>query len=171
MKIKSNYLIDLFFSLSIFAVFAISAILVVFFGIRVYENTMVNMNHNFTSRTAVSYITEKLRQRDVEGCVTLTEIDGTDAISLLKQEDDKTEYTYVYSYDGYLMELTATGDEVPQLNMGTRLMELRSFYVRQIATGIYYVTVTEKDGTDSHAYISTKCNQKIKGQAIAAPEE
>lgn len=167
---KTAHIIDLFFAITLFGVFAISAIMVVFLGIKIYETTVNDMSRNFTSRTAVSYIREKLRQSDMEGSVSIEEVDGLPTIVIQSVNDNGIRKVYINSYAGYLREATVYSLEVPSRDKFVKLMELQSFSVRQVATGIYYVTVVDTEGETDFAYISTKCNQKIKGQSIAAPE-
>ncbi|MBR6328257.1 MAG: DUF4860 domain-containing protein [Lachnospiraceae bacterium] len=169
-KKTKNYIVDFFFTLALFGAFAISSIMVVYFGAKVYESVTDGMNRNFTARTAVSYITEKLRQRDSEGTADITSIDGVNAITLIKKTGDNLETTYIFSDDGYLKEVTIKGDEKPTIEDGNPIMELYSFNVKEVAEGIYYVIIVDRDGNTDRAYVSTKCDPKIKGQATAAPD-
>lgn len=167
---EKNHIVDLLFTLTLFGVFAVSALFVVIFGAGVYKNTTASMERNFTSRTAVSYVTEKLRQRDVIGAATLTNVNGIPAITLIKQYDSMQVATYIYSDEGYLKEITVTGLSEPDASMGQKIMELSDFNVREISKGIYYVSITDSSGNRDGAYISTKCDQEIRGDAMAAPE-
>ncbi len=167
---ENNHIIDLLFTLTLFGVFAASALLVVIFGARIYENTASSMNRNFTSRTAVSYITEKLRQRDVIGAADITDIEGIPAITLVKQYDSTTVYTYIYADEGYLKEVTVTGDVTPTAASGQKIMALDQFSVQEIAEGVYYVTIVDTDGNHEATYIATKCDPDLRGAAMAAPE-
>jgi len=167
---KTAHIVDLFFAVTLFGVFAISAIMVVFMGIKIYETTVNDMSRNFTSRTAVSYIREKLRQSDMEGSVSIETVDGLTTIVIQSVNDDNIRKVYINSYAGYLREATVYSAQIPTRDNFVKLMELQSFTVRQVATGIYYVTVVDTKGETDFAYISTKCDHKIKGQAIAAPE-
>jgi len=167
---SKNYIVDFLFTLALFGVFAVSSIMVVYFGASVYESVTEGMNKNFTSRTAISYITEKLRQRDSEGTASITQIEGVNAVTLIKKSGDNIETTYIFADDEYLKEYTVKGDEVPTLKDGTPIMQLHSFNVKEIAAGIYHITLVDTDGHTNRAYISTKCDPKIRGQATAAPQ-
>lgn len=170
-KFKNNHIVDLFFTLTLFGVFAISAIFVVFFGARVYENTVNSMTRNFTSRTAVSYIMEKIRHRDTQGSITLTNFDESPAVVLIRRKDLDFETTYIYAKDGYLMEITVDGSDYPDTANGQRLLELNTFQVREVSTGMYYLSITDKDGNTDNAYISTKCDHDIFGSSVLAPND
>ncbi len=168
---KQPQIVDYIFSAALLGLFAISAIFVVFFGARVYETINTGINHNFTSRTAVSYITEKLRQRDSEGTATISVIDGISTIHLIKKTDEILENTYIYSDGGYLKEITLHDEEAPDLSLGIPIMELNKFDVKEVAGGVYSITVVDTDGNYETAYMSTKCDAKMRGLTSAAPVE
>lgn len=170
-KIKNNHIIDLFFTLALFGVFAISAIFVVFFGAKVYESTVNSMTHNFTSRTAISYITEKIRHRDTQGSISMTTFNDSPAVVLLKRKDLDFESTYIYVEDGYLTEITVDGTDLPDKNKGQKLLELQSFQLREVSTGIFYVSITDTDGNSSNAYISAKSDHDMYGSSVEGPSD
>ena len=168
---SKNYIVDLVFTLALFGAFAVSAIMVVYFGAKVYESINASMDRNFTSRTAVAYITEKLRQRDSEGTADIVVLDGKNAIALVKKTDDDIESTYIFSDEGYLKEITVSGEEVPEVSEGVKVMELASFAVKEVAEGVYNVVIIDTAGNTERAYISTKCDPRMRGEASAAPVE
>jgi hypothetical protein len=168
-KKSKNFIVDLIFTLTLFGAFAVSSIMVVYFGARVYEKINSGMDRNFTSRTAVAYTTEKLRQRDSEGTASITELEGKNAIILTKKNDEVIENTYIYSEDGYLMETTVSGNAPVIRSEGARIMEIGSFTVKEVAQGIYNVIVVDNSGNTERAFISSKCDPKMRGQATAAP--
>ena len=61
---RSSHIIDLLFVLSLFCVFTVCAFLVVSIGANVYRATAENMENTYSTRTALAYVTEKLRQHD-----------------------------------------------------------------------------------------------------------
>ena len=170
-RIKQPQIVDFLFTAALLGLFAISAIFVVFFGARVYENINAGVNHNFTSRTAISYITEKLRQRDSEGTATITVINDINTIHLIKKTDEILENTYIYSDDGYLKEITLHDEGKPNLKQGIPIMELQKFDVKEIAGGVFSITVVDNEGNYDTAYMSTKCDAKMRGLTSAAPVE
>ncbi len=167
---SNNYIVDLLFTLALFGAFAVSSILVVYSGARVYESINAGTARNFTSRTAVAYITEKLRQRDSEGTADVVKLEGKNAILLVKKTDENIENTYIFSDGGYLKEVTVKGSDVPSLSDGISIMELSSFTVKETAEGIYNVIIIDKNGNTERAYISTKCDPRMRGQATGSPE-
>ena len=74
---RNKSIVDFLFILALFGAFAITALFVVLFGARVYKTTVSNMNTNFEKRTAMSYVTEKIRSHDYTGGVEVTDVGGT----------------------------------------------------------------------------------------------
>ena len=56
---------DILFVLLLFLVFTSSALAVILLGAKVYQNTASRMESNYTVRTALAYVTEKIRHADV----------------------------------------------------------------------------------------------------------
>ena len=59
---EKHFIVDILFVLALFGVFAVSALALVTIGADVYQHTVEDMGVNYESRTAVSYILEKVRQ-------------------------------------------------------------------------------------------------------------
>ena len=58
---RDKSIVDMLFLLALFGVFLISALFIVLFGANIYKKTVNDMDANFSARTSVSYITEKIR--------------------------------------------------------------------------------------------------------------
>lgn len=101
MKQERRFIVDVLFVLALFGVFAVSALVLVTIGADVYQHTVQDMNSNYETRTAVSYITEKVRQNDLttadrESGVSLTTLDGQPALMLAQDIDDEnTALTFI----------------------------------------------------------------------------
>ena len=99
---RNKSIVDFLFILALFGAFAITALFVVLFGARVYKTTVSNMNTNFEKRTAMSYVTEKIRSHDYTGGVEVTDVGGTastdehTALKLYQRMGDKNYVTYLY---------------------------------------------------------------------------
>lgn len=49
---------------------------VILLGAKVYQNTASRMESNYTVRTALAYVTEKIRHADESGAISPGELDG-----------------------------------------------------------------------------------------------
>ena len=76
---------DILFVLVLFLVFTSSALAVILLGARVYQSTSSRMESNYNVRTALAYVSEKIRQNDESGAVSLCELDGIPALTLLRE--------------------------------------------------------------------------------------
>ena len=77
---EKRHIVDILFVLALFAVFAFSALVLVILGANIYKSTVSSMSRNFESRTAGSYITEKIRQSDVCDSIYIDDFEGCEAI-------------------------------------------------------------------------------------------
>ena len=102
---QKRHAIDFLFPVTVFFVFTISALTVILLAARIYQSTADDSQRNYTSGTALSYITEKLHQNDLEDSIFLDELDGTQAVVLRQETEDAFYLTYLYVWDGQLREL------------------------------------------------------------------
>ena len=79
---------QIFCVIALFAFFMACAILVILFGARVYKSTVEKSNANYSSRTLLSYVTEKIHQNDRAGGVSVGEFDGIPALILEQSDTD-----------------------------------------------------------------------------------
>ncbi len=107
-------IINILFVLSLFCVFAVTALLVVILGANVYKGISSNMQDHYGARVSVSYITEKVRQSDETGGVDLREMEEGPALVLIQAVGGYTYETWIYAEAGFLKEATVeAGQEAP----------------------------------------------------------
>ena len=70
-RTKRRHMIDFLFPVALFFVFALSALTVLLLAARIYQSTTENSSLNYTSRTGLSYISEKIHQNDLGGHVSI----------------------------------------------------------------------------------------------------
>jgi len=151
---RNKSIVDILFLLALFCAFLISALFIVLFGARIYKKTVSDMQVNYTSRTALSYVTEKLRQHDSTGCISI-QITDSQPVLVLTQDINGEEYsTYLFSYDGYLKEVTMKAGNGVDLNSGQKLIELKSFIAEQVNNSLYHFTITDSQDNTVDFYIS-----------------
>ena len=116
---QKRHAIDFLFPVTVFFVFTISALTVILLAARIYQSTTDDSQRNYTSGTALSYLTEKLRQNDREDGIFLDELDGTQAVVLLQETDDASYLTYLYAWvrlSFCLRTVFSEREEVPREN-------------------------------------------------------
>ena len=145
---REKSIVDILFILALFCAFLVSALFIVLFGAKIYRSTVADMETNFTSRTALSYITEKMRQHDTVGAASVTFIDEQPVL-ILNQENDGVDYcTYLFSYDGYLKEITAKESFDFDLSSGQNILALSAFTAEEISDSLYQFKITDIDGNE-----------------------
>ena len=157
-KQENHHIVDVLFVLALFCVFAVSALILLLIGANVYQKTVNDMDANYNGRTAVSYITEKIRQNDSDSAVSVGTLMGKPSIILSQEVDGKVYQTYLYEYDGYLTELFTD----PSLNLGDNILKaghplfpITDFTVTETTPSLYHFVLTTKDTQSIHLYIST----------------
>lgn len=152
---ESRHMVDILFIIALFCVFAVSALMLVIIGADVYKKTVQSMDSNFSQRTSYSYITEKLRQNDTTGAVSITSFGDSDAICITETYNDTDYLTYLYLYEGSLCEINTRGDITTDPATGTIIIKMTDMSIEQITDGLYCATLN--DGVESSTvYISTR---------------
>ncbi len=140
----NRHIVDILFVLALFGVFAASALMLVTIGANVYKQNVNNMSDNFNTRTAYSYITEKLRQNDTANAVSIGKLQDCDALILTQNLQDEEYATFLYFYDGCLKELyirknTFSGSDL--LQAGQDIMKLSSFSMEVVSNDLLKITL------------------------------
>jgi len=108
---KKNFGFDVIAGLFLVCVFAAFLFFTLASGARIYKDVSAVMEEQYTSRTALGYVTAKLHQSDAAGCVSLGTLDDVPAL-VISEEYDGVEYkTFVYCWDGYITELFCPASE------------------------------------------------------------
>ena len=108
---KQKHMIDFLFPVALFFVFALSALTVILLAARIYQSTTESSSLNYTARTSLSYINEKIHQNDCDGAVYLDEFDGCQALVMEQAHNNERYYTYIYIYGQELKGITASTQE------------------------------------------------------------
>ncbi|MEM1483344.1 DUF4860 domain-containing protein [Oscillospiraceae bacterium PP1C4] len=152
-----GHMVDLLFTLALFCVFAVSSLLVVIIGANVYKGTVKSMSRNFNIRTSLSYVSEKVRQNDTAGAVYLDHLDGETALVLEQNYNGADYQTWIYHYDGSLMELfTQKGNEVSPSD-GQPIMEIPNFTIERQGENLYQLSITDEEGKKVKLTVSPRC--------------
>ena len=151
---RDRSIVDIIFMITVFGVFMLSALFVVLFGAKIYKKTAHDMSVNFSSRTSLAYVTEKLHQHDHRNGVTITE-DENGPVLKLSQFINSDEYcTYLYEYEGNLKELTVRGDVGLVRSAGRNILKLNSFTADKVNDSLYRFNIEDDEGNRTQFYVS-----------------
>ena len=157
LKSKNRHIVDVAFILCLMLLFVLCALSVISLGAGIYKKNIESMKDNYDHRTACAYITEKVRQSDTNGAIFVQDLFGQNAL-VLQEEINGTLYnTYIYDYDGYLMELYARADLntfYPQ--SGQKLLEVNSFDISQESDSLFLANIVLSDGAKESVYIAKR---------------
>lgn len=137
---------DFLFTLTLFCVFAVSSLLVVLIGVRVYRNTVESMTQNYSSRTAVAYLQEKLRENDETDAIALETRQGVSVLSLTRTLEGERYTTSIYWMDGALREMFAKQNAEIDLAAGQAIAEIEGLLIEEPQNGVWRITVQAADG-------------------------
>ena len=157
---RNKSIVDFLFILALFGAFAITALFVVLFGARIYRTTVSNMNTNYEKRTAMAYITEKIRSHDYTGGADVSDADITSdtedhsVLKLYQEVGGKRYVTYLFVADGYLKEFTADEAYDFDYRNGTNILAIRDFSVRKVNDGLYRFDITDSNGENTIFFVT-----------------
>lgn len=140
-------------SLMLFGIFALFLLLMLLFSARIYQQTIKNTNAETTLGTAVSYITTKFRQHDMEDGIFSSTLDGLSALCFRDTLNGQEYTTYIYLDQGNLKELFTQSDSAASASAGTTIAELSDFQVSESSSGFYYLELKDSEGNEEAFYL------------------
>lgn len=148
---------DIPFSFFLLLVFIMFTIMLAGTGAAVYKNSAAHLNENYTSRTAIAYISEKIRQHNSQDSIFLSDLEGTQALVLKEMIEEEAYFTYIYYYDHALCELFVHADTEPKLLSGSKIIELDGLTIESEAfPHMICVTAVSPEGHTLSALLRTE---------------
>ena len=160
---ENRHPVDMLFVIALLFLFAMGALMLIALGSSIYKRGVDTLSKNYDRRTAYAYITEKLRQCDREGNIR-TDIFNQSGALRIDSTINSVEYvTYLYEYDGALMELFARADAgtLPP-ESGQKIMDIQDLVINTKGSNMLQITVTLKDGQNL-TFIATKRSGESSG--------
>ena len=153
---QDKHIIDVLFVIGLFCLFALSSIFLITIGANIYRKTVSHMNENFNTRTSLSYVTEKIRQADESGAISLGTLDGNPTLILSSKTDDTIYHTYIYEYQGMLKELLERSDVSLQASAGQDIMDVEKFEMVKVNGHLLQCTLKMHGEDAVNIYISIR---------------
>ena len=110
------------------AVFALCILLVLLTGATVYRDLVDQAEKSHTHRTALRYLTTRVRQAE---SVTVADFQGCDALLLEETVSNETYVTRIYCWDSCLRELYSSAETELAPEDGDPLLEADQFFCTQ----------------------------------------
>lgn len=145
-RTRHNHVIDLVFPIAVFFVFAASALAVLMLAANIYGEQTTDADGNFTARIPLSYISEKIRQNDTNGSVSIQTLEGQDCLAMESNYNDVRYVTYIYAHEGMLKELFIRQDVDAHLTDGKNIMAIQDFTMDELGEGLFRFTSVDTNG-------------------------
>ena len=153
---QRKHMIDFLFSVALFFVFALSALIVILLAARIYQSTTEHSSLNYTSRTSLSYISEKIHQNESDGAVYLGNFDGYEALVMEQKLEDVTYYTYIYACNNELKELFTSDTSGIKASSGQTILEIKDFSMEEISDNLFKFSCTDENNQQASTMIGVR---------------
>ena len=158
---NKRHVIDSVFVICLLLMFLICALTVIAIGASIYRKNVARTSENYSQRVSIAYITEKVRQSDNNGLIFKKELFGRDALVLQQDIDGNLYNTYIYCYEGYLMELFARDDlENIYPQSGPKILKVHSFNLIEVNNNLLSAVITSDDGVEDSVFIAVRSSGK-----------
>lgn len=135
-KKQQEHKINRLMALMLFAVFAVCILFVLLTGARIYKQLTEQNQKSYDKRTAIQYLTTKIRQNDHKSGIEVCRFEQVDALVLKQKINEKTYETYIYCYDGYLREIFTSSIESFSPEDGEKLLEAEELVLQKEGNSI-----------------------------------
>ena len=152
---SAGHVIDLLFPITLFFVFAASSLMTLIAAADLYQRGVEDARLSETKYGVSVYLTEKIRQNDDGGALSLIEVDGVPCLKLTVDYDGTACDTYIYEQNGTIKELFIVSGEKPELNAGQTIMQTNALSFEEIRPGLIRVSQTDEKGIP-HSLILTE---------------
>ena len=160
---QHNHRTDGLTVLLLFAVFAVCILLVLLLGADTYRGITQRGQAAYDRRTAVQYLSAKVRQAENGGAVSLSSSGAAgDTLSLAERAGGGDYVTLIYCYDGWLRELFSAAGEDFSPDAGENLFPARELSL-ELEDGALSFSMTEENGGTVHFTLA------LRGGEGAAP--
>ena len=153
---ERRHMIDLLFPVALFFVFALSALTLILLSAGIYRSTTENSSLNYTSRTGLSYISEKIHQSDSGGRIFPGDFDGCKALVMEQSFGGDNYLTYIYAYDGTLRELFIREGIQAKASDGKALLAIHDFTIEQVSEDLLKFSCSDSEDRRSEAVIGIR---------------
>lgn len=158
-KRETRHSIDALTALLLFGVFAVCILAVLLTGAGSYQRLTQRDRETYAGRTAVQYLTTRIRQADGLRQVAVEDFMGVPALVL---REDGGYLTRVYCYEGYLMELYTAESDVLEPSVGERILPAEELEL-QLEGSMLTAQITDENGTAHSLWLSLRCGEGEAG--------
>ena len=138
--------------------FAVMSTLMVLLGAQMYRHTVANASDNNARRVLSAYLRSMVRAEDAFESVKIEDHDGVTALALYEDIDDDPYVTWIYLYDGQVMEqFTSAGYDFDPED-GTPIVAAKAMQP-ELKDGLLTVRLTNDLDEPSEVQVALRCAQ------------
>src|SRR5665648_1056509 len=145
-KRTSGQSVQFLFTMLLFLILTICSIFTITFGAKVYKNIDSRMNENFLGTTALSYVSNKVKQADESSAVSVLTMENTQILKIEQVFNDTKYFTLIYFKDGNIKELFVSEDSQYTLEDGISIMEGEGMSFSMIEKNLLKVETSGNQG-------------------------
>lgn len=149
---KKGQTVNLLFTMLLFFVFVLCALLTVLMGGKVYENINSRIQENYSGQVVLNYVANKVRQGDRADRVAVKTIEDTQVLELAQEMNGRNYVTWIYYRDGAVRELFTNEGSGLGLKDGLKIMECQGLTFTQKAS-VLEVQVSGDENSSLLLYI------------------
>lgn len=113
MKIKAKRgHMEIIFPVVLFLVFTLTALFIILYAAKTYQNIVETSNHEYERTTSLAYLTRKIQASDNDGAIAIIGFQGQKALTLSQEIEGVNYVTLIYAYNGNLREVFCPEDSV-----------------------------------------------------------
>ena len=142
--------VQFLFTMLLFLILTICSIFTITFGAKVYKNIDSRMNENFIGTTALSYISNKVKQADESNAVSVLTMENTQILKIEQVFNETKYFTLIYFKDGNIKELFVSEDSQYTLEDGISIMQGEGISFSMIEKNLLKV---ETSGNHGHSIL------------------
>jgi len=132
--------IDTIFVLIIFCTFAVSILMVLTYGARIYKNLTEISRKGSEERTILSYIWTKVKNNDNAASIYVDDFYGIPALCFDEEFGGIFYKTAVYHYDGWVFELFCEKDLDLPPDAGMRIISIPELTFEELENGLIKIS-------------------------------
>ncbi len=153
---RQHHVVDFLFVIALLFLFAFSTLLLIALGADIYQNIVTQTGDNYELRSSYAYVTQKVRQADDGTGMNIEELDGTPALVLSQKKEDTTYNTYLYAYNGQLMEIFAREDVDVSPSAGNSITPIQKFELTRVNDQLIEILLTESSGASHRIHVASR---------------
>ena len=157
-RVSTQHSIQGVFVFVLLGVFAVLSTLIVLFGAQFYRNTVDQSAANNDCRVLNQYVRSMVRAEDADASMSVEEFDGVTALAMREMIDDEEYITWIYAYDGKLMELFTSMEDEFDPEAGSEVCPVKEFNARIDGKTVIVHLVSAED-EESDVQVTLRCGQ------------